>query len=194
MKARQLLIVIVSLLLVQVNNLSAQILKVKNFKMTVKGTSTMHEWESQIEKLECKASYKIENNLLLDIKEAVVKIPVQSIKSPKGRMMDNKTYDAFNSEKYPTIVFTLSGKKINASVLTAELKGSLSMAGATRPIDLLINYKVLPNGDLQISGSKKIVMTEFKMDPPTAMMGAIQVGDEVTVNFEIVLSNTNTNL
>jgi polyisoprenoid-binding protein YceI len=193
MKATQLLIVMVSLLFFQVTPANAQSLKVKTFKMSVNGTSSMHDWVSEVEKLECKTSYKVEGNVLVDIKETVVKIPVQSIKSTKGKMMDNKTYEAFNSEKYPFIVFTLASKKINASDLTAELRGSLAMAGTTKQIDLLVTYKVLPNGDLQINGSKQIKMTEYKMEPPTAMMGAIKVGDEVVINFEILLTNSVTN-
>jgi polyisoprenoid-binding protein YceI len=194
MKTKQLLIVIVTLLFFQANNSGAQTFKVKTFAITVKGTSSIHDWESRVEKLDCKASYKVEGNLLLDISEAVVKIPVQSIKSPKGKMMDNKTYEAFHFEKYPFIVFMLSGEKISAPELTADLKGSLSMAGATKPVDLRISYKVLPNGDLQIIGSKKIKMTEFNMEPPTAMMGTIKVGEEVVISFDIVLSSSGTNL
>lgn len=192
MKAKQLLIVIVTLLFLQPNYLNAQSFKVKNYKMTVKGTSTLHEWESVVEKLECKTSYKIEGDVLVDIKDAVVKIPLQSIKSTKGKMMDNKTYNAFNYQKYPSIIFALSSKKINASNLTADLKGSLAMAGISKQVDLVANYKVLPNGDLQIIGSKKIKMTEFNIKPPTAMMGTIKVGDEVIISFDIVLSSTNT--
>jgi hypothetical protein len=66
------------------------------------------------------------------------------------------------------------------------------MAGTTKPIDLVANYKVLSNGDLQITGSKKIKMTDFNMEPPTAMMGTIKVGDDVIIGFDIVLSSTHT--
>jgi polyisoprenoid-binding protein YceI len=194
MKARQLLIVMVSILFFQVNNLSAQSFKIKSFKMTVKGTSTMHDWESNVEKADCKTSYTIDGNRLTDIKEAVIKIPVTSIKSTKGKMMDNKTYEAFNSEKYPSVIFTLSGKEINTSNATATLKGSLAMAGATKQIELPVKYKILANGELQIIGTKKIKMTEFKMEPPTAMMGTITVGDEVTIDFDITLTSATTNL
>lgn len=188
MKAKQLLIAIVLVLFFQPSQLSAQFAQVKNYKMTVKGTSSLHDWESVVEKLDCKTSYKIENGALADIKTAVVQVPVESIKSPKGKMMDNKTYDAFNYEKHPYIIFTLSSEKINTANLTAELKGTLVMAGSTRPVDVTVTYKILPGGDLQISGSKKIKMTEFKMEPPTAMMGTIKVGDEVVITFDIVLS------
>lgn len=191
MKARQLLIAIAALLFLQLNNLNAQSFLLKNFNVTVKGTSTMHDWESQVEKLECKASIKIEDNRLVDIKDALIKIPVKSIKSEKGKIMDNKTYDAFNYEKHPSITFLITSEKINASNNTIDLRGNLSMAGATRPIDLVANYKVMANGDLRVTGSKKIKMTEFSMEPPTAMMGTIKVGDEVIIGFDIVLSGAN---
>ena len=132
------------------------------------------------------------NNTLKDVKDVVVKIPVKSIKSPKGKMMDNKTYEAFNYEKYPSIIFTLKTKKINDANSTIEVEGDLSMAGVTKAISMILNYKLLPSGEMQVSGARKIIMTEFKMKPPTAMMGTIKVGNEVVVNFDLMLSMNNT--
>jgi polyisoprenoid-binding protein YceI len=160
--------------------------------MTVQGTSSLHDWESAIEKIECKGFYAMANNSLMDVKDVVVKIPVTSIKSTKGKIMDNKTYDAFNYEKYPNIVFTLSAQKINEKNSTIDLTGNLAMAGTTKSVNLTANYKILPNGELQIIGSKKIIMTDFGMEPPTAMMGTIKVGNDVSVYFEITLTNNNT--
>ena len=54
--------------------------------------------------------------------------------------MDNKTYDAFNSEQHPFIIFTLRSEKINTSNLTVNLTGTLEMAGTTQPIDLVASY------------------------------------------------------
>jgi polyisoprenoid-binding protein YceI len=160
--------------------------------MIVQGTSSLHDWESAVEKMECKGFYVMVNNSLTDVKGVVVKIPVTSIKSTKGKIMDNKTYDAFNYEKYPNIVFTLSAQKINEKNSTIDLTGNLAMAGTTKSVDLTLTYKILPNGELQIIGSKKIILTDFGMEPPTAMMGTIKVGNDVSVYFEITLTNNNT--
>jgi hypothetical protein len=62
------------------------------------------------------------------------------------------------------------------------------MAGTTKPITVEAKGKSLPNGDMEISIARKLKMTEFNMKPPTAMMGTIKVGDEVTVVVSIVLS------
>lgn len=175
---------------IQAKDLNAQPSKVRDYKVTVKGTSTMHDWESNVEKLECRTSYKIENNKLINIKETILKITVESIKSTKGKIMDEKTYNAFNSEQHPFIIFILRGENINKSDLTVNLTGTLEMAGVEKPIDLIANYRVLANGDFQIIGNKKIKMTEFNMKPPKAMMGTIKVGDEVDINFDITFSDT----
>ncbi len=192
MKAIQLFTITVWLLFIQVNFLVAQSFNTRINKASVTGTSSLHDWESTIEKLECTGSFTLANNTLKDVKDVVVKIPVKSIKSPKGKMMDNKTYEAFNYEKYPSIIFTLKTKKINDANATIEVEGDLSMAGVTKAISMILNYKLLPSGEIQVSGAKKIIMTEFKMKPPTAMMGTIKVGNEVVVNFDLLLSMNNT--
>jgi hypothetical protein len=192
MKTISLLSITVGLLFFQINSLQAQSFKLKNYKMTVKGTSSLHEWESDVEKMECKGTYALVNNLLADVKDVVIKIPVTSIKSTHGKTMDNKTYDAFNYEEYPFIIFTLNTKKINEANSTLDLKGHLAMAGSTKAINISVHYKILPNGELQIIGSQKLIMTVYGMEPPTAMMGAIKVGNEVTVTFDLTLAINNT--
>jgi polyisoprenoid-binding protein YceI len=182
-----LILITAALFLIQNQFCVAQLLKVKVNKMTVQGSSTIHEWESQVTKAEWKGVINIENLSLVDVGNLEVKIPVESIKSTKGKMMDSKTHNAFNYEKFPFILYSLSSVKINQASGLIDAKGTLSMAGVSRPIDLQARYKILPGGEIQITVSRKFKMTDFKMEPPTAMMGTITVGDEVTVNFDITI-------
>lgn len=189
MKAtKNLLLITVWALALQIGYAQAQTFGVKSYQLKVSGTSSLHEWESTVEKLEAKGSFVVTNNKLTDIKDVTVRIPVTSIKSTKGKMMDNKTYDAFKHEKNPNIIFTLTDHTINSASQSIDVTGNLTMAGVTKSIEMSVKYKLLPGGELQVTGSKNLVMTAFKMDPPTAMMGTIKVGDEVTVTFDLVLS------
>lgn len=165
---------------------------VKEYKITVQGSSTLHEWESDVTKAEANATITLQSNQLTDIKNVTVKIPVTSIKSTKGKMMDSKTYEAFNADKNPSIQYKLTSAKITASGAgyTLVANGTLTMAGTSKPIELTAKGKVLANGDVQITGSKKLNMKDFNMEPPTAMMGTIKVGEEVTVNFNLTLTNS----
>jgi polyisoprenoid-binding protein YceI len=165
---------------------------VKEYKITVQGSSTLHEWESDVTKAEANATITLQSNQLTDIKNVTVKIPVTSIKSTKGKMMDSKTYEAFNADKNPSIQYKLTSAKIttNGAGYTLVANGTLTMAGTSKPIELTAKGKVLANGDVQITGSKKLNMKDFNMEPPTAMMGTIKVGEEVTVNFNLTLTNS----
>ena len=192
MKTKLGVVLTVALLFVQINILEAQSFKLKAYKMSVKGTSSLHDWESTVEKLDVKGFYSLDKATLTDVKDVVLRIPVTSIKSTKGKTMDNKTYEAFHHDKFPNVIFTLNAKKINSSNSTMDVKGTLAMAGTTNQIDMKVHYKVLPNGELQITGSKKLLMTAFKMEPPTAVMGTIKVGNEVEVVFDITLTSNDT--
>lgn len=157
--------------------------------MSVTGSSTLHEWESEVTQVESSGTLTLDGSQLTAIKDVVVKMPVTGIKSTKGKTMDNKTYEAFNADKNPTIQYRLTSAKVSGSgEFTIVANGNLTMAGATKPIEITAKAKVLGNGDVQITGSQKLNMKDFNMTPPTAMMGTIKVGEEVTVKFDITLT------
>ncbi len=140
--------------------------------------------------MEGKGFFETIDNELVAVKDVEIKIEVKGIKSKKGKQMDNKTYDTFKSGDNPYIIYSLSNAvvKVNDSnLVTIEAPGKLSMAGITQSVPLSATGKKLPNGDLQLYLSKKIKMTDFKMDPPVMLLGTLKVGNEVTVEFDFVL-------
>lgn len=157
-------------------------------KMTVTGSSTLHEWTSEVSQLDWSGLITVTDSKI-EAKNLVITIPVKSIKSTHGKMMDNKTYEAFRHDKNPNIIYKVTGTQTKANDGTViEANGTLTMAGVTKAFPLQVKSKSLPNGNLVLTGSRKIKMTDFNMDPPTAMMGTITVGEEVTVNFEVTLT------
>ncbi|MBK9014074.1 MAG: YceI family protein [Saprospiraceae bacterium] len=162
----------------------------KATKAVVQGSSTLHDWESKVTKMEGKGSFQTKDGELVAIKDVEIKMAVKGIISKEGKKMDDKTYETFNSNKNPNIVYTFSNAtvKVDASkAVTIEASGKLTMAGVTQPVTLTATGKELSNGDLQLSVSKKIKMTDYKMEPPVMMLGTIKVGNEVTVKFDFVL-------
>jgi polyisoprenoid-binding protein YceI len=63
--------------------------------------------------------------------------------------------------------------------------GDLTIAGKTRNIELTGMAYIKENGKILFDGSRSLKMTEYGIDPPTAMMGAMQVGDNVTIKFKV---------
>jgi polyisoprenoid-binding protein YceI len=189
MNTKRLVLTLAAILVAQAFGAFAQSpFKLKSHKMTVQGTSTLHDWESEVTRIECSGTIRIERGTLTGIPETEIRIPVEGIKSTKGKTMDSKTHDAFNYRKHPFITYVLTQAKIDGTGSVIETTGNLQMAGTTKPVNITLKYVVLPNGDLQLTGSKKISMRAFGMEPPTAMMGSIRTGDEVTITFHLSLS------
>ena len=145
----------------------------KSFTMKVGGTSTLHEWESNVEKIEWKGMISMNANKTLALKDVEVKIPVASIKSEHGKLMDGKTYEAFNSEKNPYITFKVKSvvQKTSGADILLTIEGDLTMNGVTKVTTLSITGKTLTGGDIRFSGTRTLKMSDYKMKQPTAMNG-----------------------
>jgi hypothetical protein len=151
--------------------------------LEIAGTSNIHDWVSTAEKVMVTGTYILGADEF-DIPTLRVKIPVESIKSTKGRIMDNKTYGALKSDEHPEITFTL---KDITDVRATSLKaiGTLTIAGRSRTVTLPVNRELNDSGVLTFTGKKALKMTDFGVEPPTALLGTLTTGDDVTINFKL---------
>jgi polyisoprenoid-binding protein YceI len=167
--------------------------EVKNVEMTIDGTSSLHDWTSEVTEVNAEGALDLSGGDLKAIKGLTVTVPVTSIKSSKGNIMDKKTYDAFDSEQHPNITYVLKDVQSisnNGSTYTVKTKGDLTMAGTTKSIEMTVSGELTGNGDIRFQGSKALDMTEWNMEPPTAMFGTLKTGKDITVNFALTLGTT----
>ncbi len=164
--------------------------KIKESKMEIVGTSSLHDWVSSVLNLTAEGDFTVNNEQIENIAGLVVNIQVKDIQSTKGSMMDNKTYSALKEESNPIIRFTLTEvTSIETTYFGQQIstKGNMEIAGKNRPVQLDVKAKVLPNGELSFEGSTEINMLDYDMEPPKAMLGAIKTGELVTVNFTLTM-------
>lgn len=179
------------LLLIFTMGTSAQTYTSKSYKLTIAGTSTMHDWTSTATQVTVQSDFEIENGVLEKINAATVTVGTKSIKSNKNSgLMDSRTHETLKAEKFPNI--TYSGVKVtnvqrSGSEATVTVTGNLTIAGVSKPTDLVLKTKVLTNGDVEVSGSRKVKMSDHGIKAPVFMMGALKVGDEVKLDFQVVL-------
>jgi polyisoprenoid-binding protein YceI len=120
-----------------------------------------------------------------------VEIPVRAIKSGE-KLMDTKTYETFDVEKNPNITFKLlevNSLNVDGSQVSVTVTGNLTMAGVTRKISLKSAGVSSKAGTIEFKGSVQLKMTDFKMSPPTAMMGLMKVGDAITLKYDVCFEN-----
>jgi polyisoprenoid-binding protein YceI len=179
-------VIVVSLLLGGMITANAQTpYLLKSSKMTVSGTSSVNDWEENVTMVAWAGQVNVANKEVKDIKNVVIKIPVTSIKSTQGEIMETKTWEAFNYKTHEYITYKLSGMSIDKGV--AITNGTLTMNGVTKKVSLKINATVSDSGDVQFTGSHTILMKDFGMTAPAAVMGSIKVGEAVTVKYDLVV-------
>jgi polyisoprenoid-binding protein YceI len=177
---------VIGLVSITCNSAMAQSLKInpKSSTMTILGTTNVHDFKTKVEQMK--------GELVINAKQVQslnVEIPVKSIKSGES-LMDKKTYEAFDDAKNPTISFQMTdvtSMLVNGSEVSATVTGNLTMAGAARKITFKTTGKNLKPGVYEFSGSIPLKMTDFKMKPPTAMLGMMKVADAITLKYNVVL-------
>lgn len=158
--------------------------------LKVEGTSNIHDWELKAEQLQGSMKVQMEDGQLVQIDQIQFTVVAESLKSGKGGM-DKNTYKALNTDKHKNITYQL--QKVNNLDCTSQsnckvtASGVLTIAGTKKNVDVVFDAKV--NGDkIILSGNKKIKMTEFNVDPPTAMFGTITTGDDVNIKFQVTFN------
>ncbi|HEV8019896.1 MAG TPA: YceI family protein [Candidatus Lustribacter sp.] len=107
------------------------------------------------------------------------KLPLKDRSDVQSNMLGTEVLDA---ARYPTIHF--ASKRAEVAGTRSEIEGDLTLHGQTHPLAV----HVAKIDDQHFTGSAVIRQTAFGMTPIRVAGGAITVKDEVTVDFEIVLT------
>jgi polyisoprenoid-binding protein YceI len=151
-------------------------------KMIITGTSTLHDWTSEVTMSKGTASFIADQGKITGISRLSLEIPIESIKNDKS-LMNTKTYEALRSDEFPVIRFNMV-KLVKFSGNSMTASGTLTIAGKSREIELFVDLLKTVDDKIIVRGEKSLKMSDFGVEPPTALMGTIKTGDEITVKFE----------
>jgi polyisoprenoid-binding protein YceI len=156
--------------------------------ITIKGTSTLHNFECTTKTLDGIIGMDHSGNSFTSVD---ISIPVLSIHSGSSSMDDNM-YDALKAKQYPKIQFSLlMSDSTRIAFARADsvlpLQGNLTIGGKQKLIDLPVVAAKTGKGVIHVYGTKKLLMTDFGIDPPSFMFGALKTGNEVTIEFSLEL-------
>ncbi|MCB9246008.1 MAG: YceI family protein [Flavobacteriales bacterium] len=164
--------------------------------VTILGSSNVHDWESKSVKLIVNGKVEMDeqNNELIGVNEFTLEVPVKTILSPKGSIMDNKTWEALKYEKYPKIIFNLtrvvSFNKVGTSSYALKVQGNLKIAGVSKLIYLDVTGQTSGRDIVKFQTSKDLKMSDFGITPPTAFFGAMTTSNEITLKFDLTLKHS----
>jgi len=159
----------------------------KDYAVTINGTSNLHSWDEKVTTVSGTGIVNWDNGSF-DLVAVNIKMDVHSIQSDMGSAMNNKTYKALKADANPEIIFALNvpveaiKTNVNEKMITA--KGNLTIAGITKSVDMKVKISMQEKGKFTVEGSQTIKMSDYNIDPPTALFGTLKTGNDITINFK----------
>jgi hypothetical protein len=115
-----------------------------------------------------------------------IAIPAASLSSPK-KDLDKNMHKALNVTQHQDITFRLLRLEPRPGTPGAfRAIGVLQIAGVDREVVLDLTTRRTDAG-LQVHGSLDLLMTDYGITPPKAMLGMLKTDPKVTVTFDTVV-------
>jgi polyisoprenoid-binding protein YceI len=160
-------------------------LAVVDSHVRIDGSSTLHAWSSSTTTVNARAS--VDADSLADAASGArpvqleLRVPVAALRSGESAL-DENLKKALHQKEHPFVVFALDGLTAESGKLRAT--GKLKISGEERQVTLLVTARC-DGGSLRVEGSAELRMTDFKVEPPVLLFGAIKTADKVTVTFDV---------
>lgn len=151
-------------------------------EMKISGGSTLHDWDMTSNAAKGEGMFVMEGNQFKGIKSLKVQMEAETLKSgTKG--LDNNAYKALDTKKNKDVSFTL--KEITGSGSSYQAKGDFTIAGVTKPASFPVKL-TQAGSNLTFEGSFDTKLTNFSIDPPTALLGTVKTHDEIKISFKTI--------
>jgi hypothetical protein len=168
-------------------------------RVTIAGTSNVHDYKATTTILRLtrlQLASQVAANAPWDevtkpgaLEAFEIAIAAGTLKSGKDGL-DKNMYKALNTTKFPDITFRLLRFQPGDAAGTIKATGMLTIAGTEREVTLALKTEP-KDAALIVRGELPLVMTDYGIKPPKAMLGVIKTDPKVTVSFEITLAPAN---
>jgi hypothetical protein len=122
--------------------------------------------------------------------KSTLKIPILNFDC-HHRVMTKDLQKTLKASTYPnmTIDFKSFSKILSQVGHIDELnsKAQIHLAGAKKNYDITFKIKKLNAHNLELTGTKTILFSDFELHPPSKLGGSIRVKDELVVEFKLQL-------
>jgi hypothetical protein len=172
----------------------------KGTTLWLEGTSTMHDFESMTSNVDVKFTRDPQAAAPTDVpsfcdlitaghvQSVTLKVAVKSLKSGKDGL-DKNLYKTMHADEFPSIDWKLTSytaRPANGDTVAIEAKGTLTIVGKEKPVTLTARF-VPTAAALALEGKYSLKMSDYGIKPPTMMLGALKVGDKITVRYKLQL-------
>ncbi|HMA21532.1 MAG TPA: YceI family protein [Gemmatimonadaceae bacterium] len=156
----------------------------KESRIWLEGTSTVRSFKCNATKVDVAVVAETEQGPAEMVKSASLVVPVAQLDCGNGTMNEHMR-KALKAQANPQITWKMTSYTVQGA--NVVINGTLTIAGKENPIELR-GTGTAENSTIRFKGSKQFKMTEYGVKPPSLMLGTMKVGDQITVSFDLVLS------
>jgi len=159
-------------------------------RLWIEGSSSVNTFVCVAGAVDGAGSFSAQRPAGAHVAEAELLVPVRGFDCGKARM--NKDFvAALKVEAHPQIRFRLNEAELTASANDAgwghlRVTGRLTIAGTERTVTMHVKGQRSADGTYRATGELPLLMSDFGIDPPTALFGLIKAHDPITVRFDLV--------
>ncbi len=165
----------------------------KDASIKVLGTSNVHDWALTSAAIESQGDFKLDNDgQLRSLSSFSLSLNAKSLKS-EHESMDNRTYKTMKADQYPKVTYKLSSATVTPAQknkYTIKATGELTIAGVSQTIVMTIYAVINADNTITCTGSENLKLTDYKIDPPSFMLGAMKVKNDLIIQFNLNYKNS----
>ncbi len=168
---------------------------VKPSKLFLKGTTNVNKFTCDCEDQFVFQELEVETgDVASRFQNARLGMTTRKFNCRNGKM-DRDLQKALLAEQHPKIIIDLLEaqhkqgdlKNSESGWFDVEARVNLTITGVTKEKRIKAQARRISDNQFALKGSEAIQMTEFGIDPPTAMFGLIKVNDLITFHFDLTI-------
>ena len=161
--------------------------------MTIYGSSNVRDWTMDVLEINGQVTLQSadDDNGVPTVERLLVDVPVDSIHSERGAQ-NEKAHKALQQNAQPVIYFRSETVDVSAgsatdSTFSVAAQGELIMASERRTATLQAEGTRLPNGAYRFQGEHNMLLSDYDIERPTALLGALRVADEIRIAYDVII-------
>lgn len=201
MKRLNYLAFLITLFYLPANNTAAQnstfeLSLADGHEMVIDGTSNIRDWDADVKTIN--ATFRMADVDLSDpsaisadhFETLEFSIPVEDIESGSGRLTKN-IHKYLKGDDHPNITFNMTDVEsvsVDGDKVMITANGVVNAAGVDNKTTMQVEATLNGDGTITFTGAHEMKMTDFNIDPPTAMLGSIRARDEFDLVYNLTFS------
>lgn len=165
-------------------------------RVWIEGTSNITSWSCSATAVDAtiavESTFKEDPDFPRYLRRVQVRVPVSALKCGHAQMEKSlrRALKADDTARPTYITATFDAVRDGSdatNALTVSTVGALAIAGQENSVKMDVGTTRLADGTIEARGTVPILMSDFGIEPPTALFGALRASNRVLVKFAMRL-------